>query len=148
MFKPYCGAIQASRRPSTLASYVTYWSSFHTWCLCKGFDSLSVNPLQVLECLQDGFDRFWFPLLTGSIGCYCCPSRFLLISSVVVLVSRLLRSFRLEKPLIPAPLPSWDLPTVLIGLRVPPFKPLDLAVLLCLSAKVAFFVGCHIGDVR
>lgn len=60
---------------------------------------------------------------------------------VAPLVSRLLRSFRLRRPVSPVLVPSWDLPTVLRGLQLPPFEPLLEADLLWLSAKVAFFLA-------
>ena len=62
-------------------------------------------------------------------------------STISFLVTRLLRSFRQQKPIPPVIVPSWDLSLVLKGLQEPPFEPLSEADLLWLSAKTAFLVA-------
>ena len=46
--------IQSSGSPATLASDGLL---FYRWCLVKGFDSLLVDQMQILEFLLDGFDK-------------------------------------------------------------------------------------------
>ena len=57
------------------------------------------------------------------------------------LVSRLLRSFSLEKPVVKPLYPFWDLPLVLKALTSHPFEPLHSVDLKFLTLKVVFLIA-------
>ena len=72
----------------------------------------------------------------SSVFIFCLPD----ISTNFILKD-LMRSFKLERPLVPNRAPPWDLLNVLDFLRGPPFEPITSASLRDLSRKLLFMVS-------
>ena len=132
------------RRSSTRVNYQARWSSYLAWCRRQGHSVSRPTIAKIADFLL--YLRRSLHLSYSSIASYCsmliAVFRFVLpdISSHPVLHD-LLRSFRIESPLLSSRFPPWDLLRVLSLLRGPPFEPLTSCSLRDLTWKGLFLVA-------
>ncbi len=145
--------IAEARAPSTRHLYALKWSVFSAWCQDRDFDPVTSDLSVVLSFLQEMLDKqrasssikdyaaaiavFHAPIAGQSVG----------RNSAVV---QFFQGARRINP--PRPRTVWDLPTVLKGLKRPPFEPLQSTSLRALSFKSALLLALasvkRVGDLQ
>ena len=133
-----------TRRPSLRTNYQVKWSVYRCWCRVEGHSISRPTLPKIADFL------FWLrrsrKLSVSSVLGYrsmlSAVFRFKLpeISTSTVLRD-LLRSFKVEAPVLPVRPPAWDLDAVLRYLNSSSFELLDSTSLRSLTKKVLFLVS-------
>ena len=137
--------VSRSRRASTQKVYDTKWTIFSNWCHTK-----KVNPISAPITVIADFLIFLFSekkcqisTIKGYRSMISNTLKFKTgnrIGSNPVL-SELIRSFELQRPVQRSLTPKWDLSWVLVSLQKPPFEPLDKASKFHVTIKTAFLLA-------
>ena len=137
--------VSRSRRASTQKVYDAKWTIFSNWCHTK-----KVNPISAPITVIADFLIFLFSekkcqisTIKGYRSMISNTLKFKTgnrIGSNPVL-SELIRSFELQRPVQRSLTPKWDLSWVLVGLQKPPFEPLDKASKFHVTIKTAFLLA-------
>ena len=137
--------VSRSRRTSTQKVYDAKWSIFSNWCHTKKVN-LILAPVTVIadfliflfmekKC-QISTVKGYRDMISNTLK-YKTGNR---IGSNPVL-SELIRSFKLQRPVQRSLTPKWDLSWVLVCLQKPPFEPLDKASKFHATIKTAFLLA-------
>ena len=137
--------VSRSRRASTQKVYDAKWTIFSNWCHTK-----KVNPISAPITVIADFLIFLFSekkcqisTIKGYRSMISNTLKFKTgnrIGSNPVL-SELIRSFELQRPVQRSLTPKWDLSWVLVCLQKPPFEPLDKASKFHATIKTAFLLA-------
>ena len=137
--------VSRSRRASTQKVYNAKWTIFSNWCHTK-----KVNPISAPITVIADFLIFLFSekkcqisTIKGYRSMISNTLKFKTgnrIGSNPVL-SELIRSFELQRPVQRSLTPKWDLSWVLVCLQKPPFEPLDKASKFHVTIKTAFLLA-------
>ena len=137
--------VSRSRRTSTQKVYDAKWSIFSNWCHTK-----KVNPISAPVTVIADFLIFLFmekkcqiSTIKGYRAMISNTLKFKTgnrIGSNPVL-TELIRSFKLQRPVQRSLTPKWDLSWVLVCLQKPPFEPLDKASKFHVTIKTAFLLA-------
>ena len=137
--------VSRSRRASTQKVYDAKWTIFSDWCHTK-----KVNPISAPVTVIADFLIFLFSekkcqisTIKGYRSMISNTLKFKTgnrIGSNPVL-SELIRSFELQRPVQRSLTPKWDLSWVLVCLQKPPFEPLDKASKFHVTIKTAFLLA-------
>ena len=137
--------VSRSRRASTQKVYDAKWTIFSNWCHTK-----KVNPISTPITVIADFLIFLFSekkcqisTIKGYRSMISNTLKFKTgnrIGSNPVL-SELIRSFELQRPVQRSLTPKWDLSWVLVCLQKPPFEPLDKASKFHVTIKTAFLLA-------
>ena len=137
--------VSRSRRASTQKVYDAKWTIFSNWCHTK-----KVNPISAPITVIADFLIFLFlekkcqiSTIKGYRSMISNTLKFKTgnrIGSNPVL-SELIRSFELQRPVQRSLTPKWDLSWVLVCLQKPPFEPLDKASKFHVTIKTAFLLA-------
>ena len=137
--------VSRSRRASTQKVYDAKWIIFSNWCHTK-----KVNPISAPITVIADFLIFLFSekkcqisTIKGYRSMISNTLKFKTgnrIGSNPVL-SELIRSFELQRPVQRSLTPKWDLSWVLVCLQKPPFEPLDKASKFHVTIKTAFLLA-------
>ena len=137
--------VSRSRRASTQKVYDAKWTIFSNWCHTK-----KVNPISAPITVIADFLIFLFSekkcqisTIKGYRSMISNTLKFKTgnrIRSNPVL-SELIRSFELQRPVQRSLTPKWDLSWVLVCLQKPPFEPLDKASKFHVTIKTAFLLA-------
>ena len=137
--------VSRSRRASTQKVYDAKWTIFSNWCHTK-----KVNPISAPITVIADFLIFLFSekkcqisTIEGYRSVISNTLKFKTgnrIGSNPVL-SELIRSFELQRPVQRSLTPKWDLSWVLVCLQKPPFEPLDKASKFHVTIKTAFLLA-------
>ena len=137
--------VSRSRRASTQKVYDAKWTIFSNWCHTK-----KVNPISAPITFIADFLIFLFSekicqisTIKGYRSMISNTLKFKTgnrIGSNPVL-SELIRSFELQRPVQRSLTPKWDLSWVLVCLQKPPFEPLDKASKFHVTIKTAFLLA-------
>ncbi len=119
-------------------AYTLKWNLFVEWCSSHREDPRRCPIRAVFSFLQEGLERRLSPstlkVYVAAIATHHDPvdSESLGKHNLII---RFLRGARRLNPPRPNPVPSWDLPLVLMALQRVPFEPLQSAELRTLSIK-------------
>ena len=137
--------VSRSRRASTQKVYDAKWTIFSNWCHTK-----KVNPISAPITVIADFLIFLFSekkcqisTIKGYRSMISNTLKFKTgnrIGSNPVL-SELIRSFELQRPVQRSLTPKWDLSWVLVCLQKLPFEPLDKASKFHVTIKTAFLLA-------
>ena len=137
--------VSRSRRASTQKVYDAKWTIFSNWCHTK-----KVNPISAPITVIADFLIFLFSekkcqisTIKGYRSMISNTLKFKTgnrIGSNPVL-SELIRSFELQRPVQRSLTPKWDLSWVLVCLQKTPFEPLDKASKFHVTIKTAFLLA-------
>ena len=137
--------VSRSRRASTQKVYDAKWTIFSNWCHTK-----KVNPISAPITVIADFLIFLFSekkcqisTIKGYRSMISNTLKFKTgnrIGSNPVL-SELIRSFELQRPVQRSLTPKWNLSWVLVCLQKPPFEPLDKASKFHVTIKTAFLLA-------
>ncbi len=140
--------IASARALSTRQAYRLKWNLFVDWCSPRREDPRRCPIAVVLSFLQDGLERrlspFTLKVYVAAIAAHhdAVDGKSLGKHDLVI---RFLRGARRLNPPRPHLVPSWDLPSVLSGLRGAPFEPLQSVELKFLSLKTVLLCAPLIG---
>ena len=137
--------VSRSRRASTQKVYDAKWTIFSNWCHTK-----KVNPISAPITVIADFLIFLFSEKKCQIS--TIKSYRSMISNTLKfktgnrigsnpVLSELIRSFELQRPVQRSLTPKWDLSWVLVCLQKPPFEPLDKASKFHVTIKTAFLLA-------
>ena len=132
------------RRKSTRINYQAKWASYRTWCRAKGHSISRPSIAKIADYLLFLRKKKFLSAaaiaghrsMLSAVFRYTFPE----ISSSTVLKD-LIRSFKVERPMVPSHAPPWDLAKVLGFLSSSAFEPLEQASLRELTKKVLFLVS-------
>ena len=137
--------VSRSRRTCTQKVYDAKWTIFSNWCHAKKVN-LILAPITVIadfliflfsekKC-QISTIRGYRSMISNTLK-FKTGNR---IGSNPVL-SELIRSFELQRPVQRSLTPKWNLSWVLVCLQKPPFEPLDKASKFHVTIKTAFLLA-------
>ena len=137
--------VSRSRRASTQKVYDAKWTIFSNWCHTK-----KVNPISAPITVIADFLIFLFSEKKCQISTF--KGYRSMISNTLKfktgnrigsnpVLSELIRSFELQRPVQRSLTPKWDLSWVLVCLQKPPFEPLDKASKFHVTIKTAFLLA-------
>ena len=134
-----------SRRASTRRVYDAKWDVFSAWCKSRKTNPASVTPSVVADFLLFLFQVKKLQVSTIK-GYRAMLSNTLKYSSKWdfgsdPIISELIKSFELERPVHRTLFPKWDLSLVLLSLCKAPYEPLSKAPVLYLTMKTAFLLA-------
>lgn len=137
--------VAKSRRPSTRKVYDAKWAVFSNWCCKRKIDPVSVTIKSVADFLLYLFrdKKCQISTIKGYRSTISNTLKFIsgrLIGSDPVL-SELMKSFELQRPVQRSLTPKWNLSWVLLSLCEPPFEPLHKASRLHVTMKTAFLLA-------
>ncbi|XP_048019354.1 uncharacterized protein LOC125250684 [Megalobrama amblycephala] len=147
--------ISQARAPSTRCLYALKWSVFSAWCTARGEDPSTCDISLILSFLQELLDKGHTPstlkVYVAAIAASHDPIAGQSVGKNNLVVYFLKGSRRLNPPL-PFTVPTWDLSTVLRGLKGPPFEPLQSTDIHPLSLKTALLLALasvkRVGDLQ
>ena len=137
--------VSRSRRTSTQKVYDAKWTIFSNWCHTK-----KVNPISAPITVIADFLIFLFLEKKCQISTF--KGYRSMISNTLKfktgnrigsnpVLSELIRSFELQRPVQRSLTPKWDLSWVLVCLQKPPSEPLDKASKFHVTIKTAFLLA-------
>ena len=148
--------LMASRSESTNKSYQSGWKMFSKWCESRDDDPNTTSVSVIINYLQE--------LLTAGLSYNTISAR---VNAIQAFHARYREKGSLRthysmatflhgayKRYMPVKdrVPSWDLPTVLQGLKRSPFEPMETIPLNLLTLKTVFLLGIcsakRIGELR
>ena len=136
--------IAKARRSSTTKVYDAKWTVFQRWCRSKQINPLDPSPRRVADFLIFLFDKKKLAVSTikGYRSMISHTLSFRRKSSIGSdpILSELIRSFELRRPISHSLAPKWDLSCVLWSLTKAPYEPLDQASLQFLTWKTVFLL--------
>ena len=142
----------AAKRSSTQSLYNSRWNTWMDWCLEREMDPIDPSVTTMADFLIFLFEEK--KLLPASIKGYrsAIASTLKHLSSVDFschpVLSDIIRSMELEKPVISRVVPHWDLSLVLDSLKKSPFEPMSSCSLKCLTQKTVFLIALASGRRR
>ena len=148
--------LMASRSESTNKSYQSGWKMFSKWCESRDDDPNTTSVSVIINYLQE--------LLTSGLSYNTISARVNAIQAFHAryrdkgslrthysMATFLQGAYKRYMP-VKDRVPSWDLPTVLQGLKRAPFEPMDTIPLNLLTLKTVFLLGIcsakRIGELR
>lgn len=148
--------IAQCRRRSTRSTYDAKLRLFYRWCDEQSVDPLEASVVQVANFLEYLFQvkRLQPSTIAGYRAAISAVHQGWEDESVSTseALSKLIRSFFIERPPSKTLLPSWSLPLVLCRLNQAPFEPLDKSSLKYLTMKTVFLLaiasGRRVGDLQ
>ncbi|CAJ0936989.1 unnamed protein product [Ranitomeya imitator] len=120
-----------SRSDATNTSYAHIKKIFSFWCSRRSINPEEPSIPQILEFLQDGFDR----------GLKPSTIRVQVATSYRISRDHRLSEGTFKSPRISKPITQWDLGLVLKQLTKPPFEPLISVELRFLTLKTVFLLA-------
>lgn len=144
--------ICAAKRSTTQSLYNYRWNTWMDWCLQREMDPIDPSVATLADFLIFLFEEK--KLLPVSIKGYrsAISSTLKHLSSVDFsshpVLSDVIRSMELEKPVITRVVPQWDLSLVLDSLKKSPFEPMSSCSLKCLTQKTVFLIALASGRRR
>ena len=137
--------VSRSRRASTQKVYDAKWTIFSNWCHTKKVNPISAPITDIADFLIFLFSekKCQISTIKGYRSTISNTLKFKTgnrIGSNPVL-SELIRSFELQRPVQRSLTPKWDLSWVLVCLQKPPFEPLDKASKFHVTIKTAFLLA-------
>ncbi|XP_041440030.1 uncharacterized protein LOC108708933 isoform X1 [Xenopus laevis] len=140
-----------SRKKSTSSAYERIWKVYDRWCSQKGFSSLQKGIAQILQFLQDGFDKGLQPN-TLRVQVSALSAHLNTRLSLEPMVRRFLTATKRLRPRVKSFVSPWDLDFVLNRLCKPPFEPLQEIPLKMLTLKTVFLTAItsarRIGEIQ
>ena len=138
--------VSESRRSSTAKIYQSKWTIFCDWCSGQQVDSSSPSVQNIAEFLTFLFDEKELSVSTIKGYRSMLSNTLKLVEDAAnpgsdPVISELIRSFELKRPVSRSLWPKWDLSAVLVSLTKHPFEPLAGASLKFLSWKTAFLLA-------
>ena len=133
-----------ARRESTVKVYDAKWQIFHRWA-----DQRKIDPIQATPQIVADFFTFLFSVKKCQVstikGYRSTISNTLKYKTGYdfgshPVLSELIMSFAIQRPVDRPLAPKWDLAFVLTHMCKAPFEPLDKASLFYLSVKTVFLV--------
>jgi len=141
-----------SFRTSTRTTYDSRLAGFHDWCAKSSTDPSTASLGCISDFLVSLFDKnLAVATIRGYRSAIASSHRGFLDGSTVsdsVYISRILKSFFLQRPPVRSLVPSWSLPSVLRCLSEAPFEPLQQATLFHLTIKTVFLIAIASGQRR
>ena len=127
-----------------MSLYGYRWKAYRSWCRSKGVTSSSPTLPKVADFLlhlhRD--KKYSASCIRGYKSLLSVMFRHVLPDlATSPVISDLLRSFELSQAPQKQPVPAWDLHKVLVGLRSPPYEPLETVDMRSLTSKVLFLVS-------
>ncbi len=148
--------ISEARAPFTKRLYALKWSVLSMWCLDHG-ENPSIRLIVVLSFLQELLDKGRSPstlkvyIYIAAIAASYAPIAGQSLGRNTSAV-RFLRGTKRLYPPLPLTVLTWDLPTVLMALKGPPFEPLQSITFRSLSLKTALLLALalikRVGDLQ
>ena len=137
--------VSRSRRASTQKVYDAKWTIFSNWCHTKKVNLISAPITVIADFLIFLFSekKCQISTIKGYRSMISNTLKFKTgnrIGSNPVL-SELIRSFELQRPVQRSLTIKWDLSWVLVCLQKPPFEPLDKASKFHVTIKTAFLLA-------
>ena len=137
--------IARARRSSTLRVYDAKWSIFADWCFSREVDPLDPSPRRVADFFTHLFDdkKLSVSTIKGYRSCIANTLAFSRSGSKIgsdPILSELIRSFELSRPVSHSLSPKWDLSCVLWSLTKEPYEPMTSADLKFLTWKTVFLL--------
>ena len=137
--------VSRSRRASTQKVYDAKWTIFSNWCRTKKVNTISAPITVIADFLIFLFSekKCQISTIKGYRSMISNTLKFKTgnrIGSNPVL-SELIRSFELQRPVQRSLTPKWDLSWVLVCLQKTPFEPLDKASKFHVTIKTAFLLA-------
>ncbi len=139
------GYVSSARRPSTNKVYQARWRIFRDWCGSNETDPLHPSIPRIAD---------FFIFLFESKGCQPATIRGYrsMLSNTLRfgrrcdigtnhVLSELIKSFQLRKPVTRSLTPKWNLSWVLLSLNKAPYEPLSEASMLDLTVKTVFLLS-------
>ena len=136
--------VSKARRVSTAKVYDAKWQIFRDWA-----DQQKIDPIQATPQIVADFLTFLFSVKKCQVstikGYRSTISNTLKYKTGYdfgshPVLSELIKSFAIQRPVDRSLTPKWDLPFVLSHMCKAPFEPLDKASLFYLSVKTVFLV--------
>lgn len=137
--------VSQSRRPSTRKVYDAKWRIFTGWCRTKQIDPVTAPINVVADFLLHLFQvkKCQISTIKGYRSTISNTLKFKtgrIIGSHPV-ISELIKSFELQRPIQRSLTPKWNLPWVLQSLCDSPFEPLSKASRLHVTMKTVFLLS-------
>ena len=144
--KPVAALVAKARRQSTSRVYDAKWLVFRRWCIRRKIDPARPSVQSIADFLVYLFEEK--DLAVSTVKGYRSMlsltfkfrKGFSKIGSDPVL-SELIRSFELARPVSRSLVPKWNLSVVLSSLTKAPFEPLDTASRVHLTWKTVFLLA-------
>ena len=137
--------VSRSRRSSTQKVYDVKWSIFSNWCRTKKVNKVSAPITVITDFLIFLFSekKYQISTLKGYRAMISSILTFKTGNSIGSnpVLSELIRSFELQRPVQRSLTPKWDLSGVLVCLQKAPFEPLHKAYKLHVTIKTAFILA-------
>ena len=136
--------VSKARRESTVKVYDAKWQIFRRWA-----DQRKIDPIQATPQIVADFLTFLFSVKKCQVstikGYRSTISNTLKYKTGYdfgshPVLSELIKSFAIQRPVDRPLAPKWDLAFVLTHMYKAPFEPLDKALLFYLSVKTVFLV--------
>lgn len=142
----------AAKRASTQSLYNYRWNTWMDWCLQREMDPINPSVMTLADFLIFLFEEK--KLCPVSVKGYrsAISSTLKHLSSVDFsshpVLSDIIRSMELEKPVSNRIVPLWDLALVLESFKKTPFEPMASCSLKCLTQKTVFLIALASGRRR
>ena len=138
------GFVSKSKRTSTQKVYDAKWVIVSNWCRRKKLNPVSAPNTAIADFLIFLFSEKKYQISTikgyrAMINTLKLKTGNRVGSNLVL--SELIRSFELQRPVQRSLTPKWDLSWVLVCLQKAPFEPLDKASKLHVTIKTAFLLA-------
>ncbi len=143
--------ITSARAPFTRKLYSSKWKIFESWCLAHAVDPVSCPISPVLEFL---LEKLAAGAAVSTLRVYVAAiaarrERYEIPLGRHRTVSACMHGVRRLRPVHLIGVPSWDLSTVLVGLMVAPFEPLESAPEHILTLNVTLLLALkRVGDLQ
>ena len=137
--------IARARRRSTIRVYDAKWTIFANWCVAREVDPLDPSPRRVADFFTHLFDdkKLSVSTIKGYRSCIANTLSFVRSGAKIgsdPILSELIRSFELSRPVSHSLAPKWDLSCVLWSLTKEPYEPLVAADLKYVTWKTVFLL--------
>ena len=136
--------ISKARRPSTRKVYDAKWQCFVDWANKREVDPVKASPYVVADFLTYLFSdkKCQVSTIKGYRSTISNTLKFSSRNNIGShpVISELIKSFEIQRPVSRSLAPKWDLAFVLSCLCKAPFEPLHEASLIHLSMKTAFLL--------
>ena len=142
----------AAKRASTQSLYNYRWNAWIDWCLEREMDPIDPSVMALADFLIFLFEEK--KLAPVSVKGYrsAISSTLKHLSSVDFssdpVLSDIIKSMELEKPVVSKVVPHWDLSLVLDCLKESPSEPMSSCSLKCLTRKTVFLITLASGRRR
>ena len=142
----------AAKRPSTQSLYNYRWNAWMDLCLEREIDPIDLSVMALADFLFFLFEEK--KLAPVSVKGYrsAISSTLKHLSSVDFssdhVLSDIIKSMELEKPVVSKVVPHWDLSLGLDCLKESPFEPMSSCSLKCLIQKKVFLIALASGRRR